>query len=90
MEARFNVPKTASAANKVPAVPYVHGTEGVDGRGAFSAWALNEAGIATLEIDMWGARGLAPGAANRRNPEPTQPFAYGAFRFLAAQAMIDP
>lgn len=86
---RFNVPKTATAAAKVPAVLYLHGTNGVDGRGAFNAFALNEAGIATLEIDMWGARNLAPGAANRAKLLPTLPLALGAYRFLAAQPQID-
>jgi dienelactone hydrolase len=87
--ARFNVPLAASPTNKVPAVVYLHGTDGVDGRGAFNDFALNEAGIATLEMDMWAARGLAPSPANRSRLQPTQPFAYGAFRFLAGQPMID-
>jgi len=89
VRARFNLPKTASPAHKVPAVVYVHGTSGVDGRGAFNDFALNEAGIATLEMDMWEARGLMPGPRNRFALQPTQPFAYGAFRFLAAQPAID-
>lgn len=89
VQGRFNVPASATASSKVPAVVYLHGTRGVDGRGAFNDWALNEAGIATLEIDMWAARGLAPGPATRRLLQPTQPFAYGALHFLARQPMID-
>ncbi len=76
--------------DKVPAVLYLHGTAGVDGRGAFNAWALNEAGIATLEIDMWEARGLPPSPINRSKLQPTQPFTYGALVFLAKQPMIEP
>jgi dienelactone hydrolase len=89
VQGRLNMPKTASPTNKVPAVVYLHGTDGVDGRGAFNAWALNEAGIATLEIDMWAARGLPPSTANRSRLQPTLPFAYGALYFLASQPMID-
>ena len=35
----------------------LHGSAGVDSRGDFYARALNAAGIATLEIDYWEARG---------------------------------
>lgn len=42
----------------VPAVVIMHGSAGVDSRGALYARELNLAGIATLEVDMWGARGL--------------------------------
>ena len=44
------------------AVVICHGSDGVDGRGDFYAPALNAAGIATLEIDMWAARGTLRGA----------------------------
>ncbi|MCP4229232.1 MAG: hypothetical protein GY771_03675, partial [bacterium] len=36
-----------------PAVIIVHGSGGIDGRGAFYAKGLNEAGIATFEIKMF-------------------------------------
>ena len=42
-----------------PAVLICHGSDGVDTRGEFYAGALGDAGIATLEIDMWSARGTA-------------------------------
>jgi uncharacterized protein len=90
VQARFNVPKTASATNKVPAVVYVSGTAGNDGRGPFNAFALNEAGIATLEFDMWGARHVDPAPANRHLLGQTAPFAFGAFVFLSDQQEIDP
>ena len=46
--------------------------------------------IATFEIDMWAARGVARGAAARpASPIQTLPDAYGAKAFLAAQPEID-
>lgn len=48
LPARFGLP--ARLTPKVPAVLILHGSDGVDGRGAFYAKALQEAGFATLEI----------------------------------------
>src|SRR3954469_15727432 len=74
-----------------PAVVICHGSDGVDGRGEFHAAALNAAGISTLEIDMWAARGTARGAAARpRSPADTLPDAFAARAFLASQPEIDP
>ncbi|GMA17392.1 hypothetical protein E5F05_11405 [Deinococcus metallilatus] len=76
---------------QVPAVVIVHGSAGIDSRGAFYADALGRAGIATLEIDLWGARGLVGGAAGRPRGVPeTLPDAYGALRYLAGRPEIDP
>lgn len=76
---------------KAPAVVIVHGSSGIDSRGAYSADALNRAGIATLEIDLWGARGLVGGATGRPRGVPeTLPDAYGALKYLAARPEIDP
>ncbi len=73
------------------AVVICHGSDGVDGRGDFHATALNAAGIATLEIDMWAARGTARGAAARPgSPIETIPDAFAALRFLTGQPEIDP
>jgi len=74
-----------------PAVLICHGSDGVDGRGAFHAQALHAAGIASLEIDMWAARGAQRGAAGRpRSPIETLADAFGALKFLRAQPEIDP
>ncbi len=82
---------TGAAPGSTPAVVICHGSDGVDGRGAFHAGALQAAGIATLEIDMWAARGTGRGAAARpRSPIETLPDAFGALSFLAAQPEIDP
>ena len=79
------------AGERVPAVVIAHGSGGVDSRGSFYAQALNEAGIATLEIDMWSARGLSGGAEGRpRAVSETLPDAYGALQFLSAHKAIAP
>lgn len=74
----------------VPAVVILHGSAGVDFRGAFYAEALNEAGIATLEIDMWEARGVVGGSNRPPLPMVTYPDAFGALNLLAARPEIDP
>lgn len=74
---------------KLPAVVIVHGSAGIDSRGISYAKELNAAGIATLEIDMWGARGIS-GAAGRPSGVPeTLPDAYGALKYLAGLQGID-
>ena len=85
---QLSVPQ--GAPERLPAVVIVHGSGGVDSRGAFYARALNEAGIATLEIDMWSARGLSGGSAGRpQSVSETLPDAYGALKFLSAHPAID-
>ncbi|WP_297854331.1 dienelactone hydrolase family protein [Meiothermus sp.] len=75
---------------KLPAVVIVHGSAGVDSRGSMYAQALNKAGIATLEIDMWAARGLIGGLSRPRGVPETLPDAYGALKYLAERPEIDP
>ena len=87
--AQFRVP--AGKTGRIPAVVIAHGSAGVDSRGSFYAEALNDAGIATLEIDMWAARGWLGGTTGRPRGVPeTLPDAYGALKFLAEQPRIDP
>ena len=75
---------------QVGAVLICHGSDGIDGRGEFYAPALNMAGFATLEIDMWAARGSLRGAAGRpRSPIETLADAFGALVFLSSQPEID-
>ena len=92
-------PLTVSGALRVPgdnsapcpAVVLVHGSAGVDSRGQFHAQALNAAGIATLEIDLWAARGWLGGEFGRPRGVPeTLPDAFGALQFLAGLPRIDP
>jgi hypothetical protein len=47
-----------SKHDRLPAVLIIHSSPGFDGRGAFYAEALNQAGIATLEIDYLQGRGI--------------------------------
>ncbi|MBM7118758.1 dienelactone hydrolase family protein [Archangium primigenium] len=84
----LSVPQGLSG--RMPAVVIAHGSGGVDTRGAFYARALHEAGIATLEIDMWAARGLTGGAEGRPQAvSETLPDAYGALKYLSAHPAID-
>ncbi len=80
--ARFGRPAGSTA--KGPGVLILHGSGGVDGRGAFYARALQEAGIATLEITMF-PRGGRPKAGQKA----TMPYAAAALKWLAAQPSID-
>ncbi len=80
----------ATGADKYPAVVIVHGSAGIDSRNKFYADALNLAGIATLEIDLWAARGWLGGVTGRLAGVPeTLPDAYGALKFLAGLPHID-
>ncbi len=80
---------TSANGRKLPAVVILHGSAGVDSRGDFHEAALNAAGIATLQIDMWEARGLAGGAGRPAAPILTIPDAYSALAILAARPEID-
>ncbi len=88
--ALLRTPLNPETGAKVPAVVICHGSDGVDGRGEFHAKALNAAGIATLELDMWAARGTTRGSAGRpRSPIETLPDAFAALRFLGEQPEVD-
>ena len=73
------------AKSKVTVVLILHGSGGVDGRGAFYATALQKAGIATLEITMF-LRNVYP----REGTRATMPHAAAALRWLATQPEVDP
>ena len=75
--------------DSVPAVVVLHGSAGVDSRGEFYIEALNDAGIATLEIDMWAARGLTGGGDRPALPVLTVPDAFAALRFLSEIPNVD-
>ena len=86
---RDDEPGCVSFTRKLPAVLILHGSSGVDARGDFYEAALNDAGIATLQIDMWEARGVT-GIANRPAvPIFTYPDAFRALAFLSARPEID-
>ena len=50
--------RICDGAARRPAVVIAHGSSGPDSRGAAAAAALAEAGVSSLENDMWAARGL--------------------------------
>ena len=80
----------ATGLDTYPAVVIVHGSGGIDNRGVLYYDAPNTAGIATLEIDMWAARGWLGGVFGRPSGVPeTLPDAYGALTFLAGLPHID-
>lgn len=88
---------TTAAALRVPAregrhptIVIVHGSSGVDSRGGAHARALNAAGLATLEIDLWAAHGVLGPQTRPRSPFQTVPDVFAALSFLAARADIDP
>ena len=79
---RFGRPAGSTA--KVPAVLILHGSGGVDGRGAFHATALQEAGIATLEITMFQI-----GGRPRAGHGATMPHAVAALGWLSGRPDIN-
>ena len=78
---RFGLPAHSTAT--VPAVLILHG-DGIDGRGAFYAKALQEAGIATLEITMFPL-----GGRPKAGWKATMPHAAAALKWLAAQPKVN-
>ena len=79
-----NVQLPVMSQDKAPAVLILHGSGGIDGRGAFHANALNKAGFITLEIFMF-----PPGGRNKEGHESTLTHAYGALKYLASRPDVD-
>jgi uncharacterized protein len=82
VSARFGRP--AASSSNFPAVLILHGSGGVDGRGAFYARAIQEAGIATLEITMFPRHGRP----SQEGSKATMPHAAAALKWLAAQPTV--
>lgn len=83
-EAHAKLSFPITSIGKVPAVVVLHGSGGIDGRGAFHIEALNDAGIATLEVYMF-----APGRRPKKGALWSLPFAYGALHYLINRPEID-
>lgn len=81
----LNVPYAASDAPR-PAVLIVHGSGGVDSRGANYADALNRAGFVTLEIDLWAPRHVRSAGGRPSSVRDTLPDAFAALDFLVRQS----
>lgn len=95
-ESNLTIPaqlRIPAGTDEAPAVVIVHGTAGLDSRGAYHAEALNGAGIATLELDMWSPRRLHGGVGSSGRPQTvveTLPDAFGALLYLGSCPGIDP
>lgn len=94
IQGKLSMPRHAgergeASRRKLPAVLILHGSAGIDARGDFYEAALNAAGIATLQIDMWQARGYSGAGQRPRAPILTYPDAFSALAFLGRQAGID-
>lgn len=89
VSAQYRLPKV-STSTPLPAVVILHSSAGVDSTGSFYAKALNRVGIATLELDLWGARNLQGGSANRpSSPQETLPDVFAALAYLSQNPNID-
>lgn len=80
--ARFTKP--SGIETPLPAVIIVHGSGGVDERGE-----LYSQGFATLEIDMWAARGLEGGLSRPKHVKDTLPDVYAAIDYLKSRQDIN-
>lgn len=78
---KLNLPE---AAARIPAVLVLHSRAGIDGTGVFYAEALNAAGIATLEIEMFRNAAQMP-----RDSRENLPHTFAALKFLAEHPAID-
>jgi dienelactone hydrolase len=85
--ARLRIPDAAAARG--PVVVIAHGSAGPDSRGASYAEALGEAGLSSLEIDMWSPRKLKGGLDRPKHVGDTLPDVFGAFRYLVTRPEFD-
>ncbi len=86
----WRMPEAPVSASGRGAVLIVHGSAGVDSRGKSVAMALNHIGLATLEIDLWAARGVKSAMERPRSVLATLPDAFAALDFMADQPGIAP
>ncbi|GHG00113.1 dienelactone hydrolase family protein [Thalassotalea marina] len=83
----LNIPKEFSSK---ALVIIVHGSKGVDTRGQYHQSSLHKVGIATLELDLWAARGMLDGSFIRpRAVHETLPDVFAAFRYAAQLPQFD-
>jgi dienelactone hydrolase len=71
-----------------PAIVLVHGTTGIDSRGAFYRGAILNAGIAIFEVDF--KTGIYTSASDRPKNETFVPMAFAALKELRKLPSIDP
>jgi uncharacterized protein len=68
---------------RVPAVVVLHSAGGIDGASSSYVSALNQAGMATLEVRMFARGGAIPF-------KDSLPYAYASLAYLARQPTVDP
>ena len=88
VSAKLRIPRTDNTS-KMPAVVIMHSSGGIDSTGDFYAKSLNNNGIVTIELDLWGARNLAGGIDRPASPQETIPDAVAALHYLASRPDID-
>ena len=71
-----------------PAIVIVHGTTGIDSRGAFYRESLLNAGMAVFEVDF--RTGIYSGPSDRPSPEALLPMGFAALKELRKLPAIDP
>jgi len=71
-----------------PAIVVVHGTMGIDSRGAFYRESILKAGIAFFEVDF--KTGIYKGPLTRPSPEAMVPMGFAALKELRKLRTIDP
>jgi uncharacterized protein len=71
-----------------PAIVIVHGTMGIDSRGAFYRESILKAGIAIFEVDF--KTGIYRGPLTRPSPEAIVPMGFAALKELRKLPTIDP
>ena len=84
--AKLSIP---SNAKRPPIVIIAHGSGGIDERGQLYSKTFNDANIATLELDMWAARGLEGGLSRPKHVKDTLPDIYGAVEYLRQRNDIE-
>ena len=77
-----------NSSSPCPAIVLVHGTAGIDSRGAFYREAILNAGIAILEVDF--KTGVFTSALDRPHNEEFLPLAFAALKELRKMPAIDP
>ncbi len=88
VSAKLRIPRSDNST-KMPAVVIMHSSGGIDSTGDFYAKSLNNNGIVTIELDLWGARNLAGGTDRPASPQETLPDAIAALHYLASRPDID-
>lgn len=88
VSAKLRIPRSVKST-KMPAVVIMHSSAGIDSTGDFYAKSLNNHGIVTIELDLWGARNLAGGNDRPASPQETLPDAIAALHYLATRDDID-